>query len=443
MLREVVRRTIDFSAPPQEVARQSARLKSVNKTFRSLTDDVLLQAPEATREALASEALVTEALANRVMHGINKAEEEWARRGWAPSEKKKIVAHFAQALRGLDRVVVRLVDIGMHVQPAEMRGLTRHEHIPQVVEVVMDALARHPDLRTLEVTVREEQQLSCMAQLVGKRPDLLRSLVVKAPDSLSGHSEASLRARTALSKVLPKQKYLATLKLQSSLGRPQLNLWVAHLDAAIAALPGLKSLALSDYQLTQRDADALAAILQQKPTLEDLDLSDNVVDAANFAQIASSLPAVAGLRSLNLQNTSLTGASAEHLAQVLPGLANLRGLNLATTGMVAADMAHLAAGLAGMQQLQTLDVSHNRLDQDGRSHLIAALAHVPTLRHLHLRANLLERPPNLDTLKQDLAPLEGNRELHVYLSRPSVHQVVERQHMARLQAEMPRLHFIE
>jgi hypothetical protein len=111
--------------------------------------------------------------------------------------------------------------------------------------------------------------------------------------------------------------------------------------------------------------------------------------------------------------------------------------------MVAADMAHLAAGLAGMQQLQTLDVSHNPLDRDGRSHLIAALAHVPTLRHLHLRANLLERPPNLDTLKHDLAPLEGNRELHVYLSRPSVHQVVERQHMARLQAEMPRLHFIE
>lgn len=435
LLKEVLQRTFDLAAPPREAARQLARLMPVSKDVHSAAADVLRHTPGAAHEALA----------NRVMRGIKDAEDEWARRGWAPKDKERIVACLATALQSLDRVIVSLDGIGLPLRPGEMMDMTRVERRPQMVQVVADVLAMHPRLRALEVTAWENQQLNCMAQLAGRRPDLLRSLVVKTPAHLAGSSEAS-HARAALSKVLPGQKHLATLKLQDALdgnsGQRPLNLREARLDDAIAALPGLKSLTLSHYRLTQDDAGALAGVLRQMPALEDLDLSNNVLDAADFSQIASSLAAVAGLRSLNLQGTSLTGASAEHLAHVLPGLAKLRTLNLATTGMVATDMGHLAVGLAGLKQLQTLDVSHNPLDQDGRSRLIAALAHVPTLRHLHLRARWHEQPPNLDTLKYDLAPLAGNPELHVYLCRPSVYQQMERQRMTQRQAEMPRLHFI-
>lgn len=389
-----------------------------------------------------------EALVKKVMHGIKVAEDEWARRGWSPCYKKRIVEHLATALRGMDRVIVRLVDIGWPAQPREEPDMTRIEHRPQMVQVVMDALVRQRCLRTLEVTANEGFQLSHMARMAGKRPDLLRRLVVRTELRLpTGTSREASRARAALSKVLPRQKNLAALELQNCLGRyssPRpLNLREAQLDAAIAALPGLKSLTLSHYGLTQDDAGALAAVLRQLPALEDLDLSNNALDAADFSQIASSLPAVARLRSLNLQGTSLMGASAEHLAHVLPGLAKLQTLNLATTDIVATDMAQLAAGLSGMKQLQTLDVSYNWLDQDRRSRLIAALAHVPTLRHLHLREREYATPPNLDTLKDDLAPLAGNRELHVYLYQPSAYDAVERRRMARLQAELPRIHFVD
>lgn len=434
LLNEVMQRTFDLADPPRQAARQLARLMPVSKDFHSAAADVLRHLPEAAREALA----------NRVMRDIKDAEDEWARRGWAPKDKERIEACLATALQSLDRVIVSLDGIGLPLQPGEMMDMARVERRPQMVQVVADVLARHPRLRALEVTACENQQLSCMAQLAGRRPDLLRSLVVKTPAHLAGSSEAS-HARAALSKVLPGQKHLATLTLQdardSISGQRPLNLREARLDDAIAALPSLKSLTLSHYRLTQDDAGALAGVLRQMPALEDLDLSNNVLDAADFSQIASSLPAVAGLRSLNLQSTSLTGASAEHLAHVLPGLAELRTLNLATTGMVATDMERLGDGLAGMKQLQALDVSHNLLDHDGRFRLIAALARVPTLRHLHLRARWHEKPPNLDMLKDDLAPLAGNRELQVHLSRPSAYDAMERQRMARLQAEMPRIHF--
>jgi hypothetical protein len=416
----------------------------VSKAFGSAAADIGLQRQEIHHAALV----------NKVMHAIKGAEDEWARSGWDPADKERIGAGLAAALQNLDHVIVQLDRIGFPLKPEGPWDQSRVDRGSQMIEMFMDVLARHPRLRALEATAMENRQLSCIAKVVGKRPDLLCSLVVRTTPNWPGRGDLAeaTQARAELCEMRPRQENLTTLDLQhAGLGMPgrrPLNLRDGGLDKVIAKLRGLKCLALSHHQLKPDDANALAAVLRQLPALQDLHLLDNVLDAAGFSQIASSLPPLPHLRSLNLQGTSLAGASAGHLAHVLPGLAKLQILNLANTGLVAADMEHLADGLAGLKQLQTLDVSCNQLDQHGRSQLIAALAQVPTLRHLHLRARSYESLPNLDTLRADLSKLAGHEDLQVYLRTPHEFDKPGRQSMARQQAEvpanrLPRIHFID
>jgi hypothetical protein len=327
LLRDIVKRTAGLDGPPQPAVRQLATLKAVNKAFRSPASDVL-QKFQSHREAMIQ----------TVRCAIKDAEDEWSRSGWRPADKERIGARLADTLRNLGQVIVDLDSIGRPLDTNAPLDWSRIERAPLMVQVVLDVLAAHPRLASLEVSAQNEQ-LRSLAALTGGRPELLRSLHVEIHSRRTYVDEPedqriarTTQVRTELGQVLAGQKNLTTLTLQAVnkgvSSRIPLELRSGGLDNAIASLTGLKTLTLSHYQMTPDDATALAGALRKLPALEQLDLSHITLDAAAAAQIASSLPALARLHRLNLQGTSLTGASAGHLAHVLPKLAGLQALNL-------------------------------------------------------------------------------------------------------------------
>ncbi len=443
LLGEVVKRSAVLDGPPQQAARQLATLKVVSKAFRATAGDVLRASP-AHREAVTQ----------TVRHAIKDAEDAWARSGWAPAEREAIGARLAQVLQHVDPVIVSLDQVGRPLHHQQPFDWSRLERSPLVVSLVLDALAAHPGPVAVEISA-ENAQLGRLAAWSAQRPALLRGLRVGLRHDRSAYHDEpegqrianATQVRSELATVLAGQTNLTTLTLQhphgAMGGHTPMLLRSGGLDHAIASLTGLERLTLSNFQVSTDDAHALATTLRKLPALEHLDISLAALDAAAVGQVAASLPDLPRLLSLSLRGTSIAGAAAGGLAQVLPQLARLQALDLSTTELVASDMTPLAQGLAGMPHLQTLDLSHNRLDQDGRAQLFAALSHVPTLRHLHLRAFWHEKPPNLDTLKEDLAPLAGNQELHVYLRSLSPHDPQSKPSMDKVLADVPRVHFIE
>lgn len=456
LLQEVVKRTADAGPPPAR-ARQLAVLRPVSKAFRDAADRVQQEEPAVQRAAAEQRLTWAIAEAKREYRELGQRNgRPLAERNRFSAESERIRARLAAVVHGLDRVVVDL-DL-----------LDKTGGFAEVALTFQTALSEHRGDPILEIATSDNARLNLMTQLLGARPQWLRSLAI-----------GMIRDPQAeLSKVLAKQTNLAVLALT---GKGQLlDLGLAGLGPAIASLPGLKSLTLSRYVVDQGQyseslgGTALASVLRELPGLEDLNLPENTWSPAAFAQVAPSLADLSGLRSLDLSRNHLgsrsdgNGAYVEHLAPALPALANLQSLNLADTRLGPADFSHLADGLASLKQLQTLNLSINQLGPEGFSrlaHLLPDLAHLRTLdlalnrlgpeecRHLtvslvdapalqHLHLSVPQRQPSaptgwnpvdVDTLANVLRPLAGRQGLHIHLLE------LDKASLPRLQRALPAL----
>ncbi|XP_053807417.1 leucine-rich repeat-containing protein 31 isoform X2 [Vidua chalybeata] len=149
----------------------------------------------------------------------------------------------------------------------------------------------------------------------------------------------------------------------------------------------LKCLKITDCNLTAKDGESLAELLNVIPNLEVLDISINKNIGCSMKVIAQDLKNVPGLKELNLHMCGLKQDSLQSLAQVIPLLSNLQELNLSSNKNVGLSSDPLLGRLRFLPKLRSVTVSNCGLGEESLSSLAEAALHLPELEILDLSWN--------------------------------------------------------
>ncbi|XP_066050014.1 leucine-rich repeat-containing protein 31 isoform X2 [Chamaea fasciata] len=149
----------------------------------------------------------------------------------------------------------------------------------------------------------------------------------------------------------------------------------------------LKCLKITDCNLTAKDGESLAEILNVMPNLEILDLSINKNIGCSMKVIAQDLKNVPGLKELNLHMCGLKQDSLQGLAQVIPLLSSLEELNLSSNKNVGLSSDPLLGRLRFLPKLRSVTISNCGLGEESLSSLAEAALHLPELEILDLSWN--------------------------------------------------------
>ncbi|XP_063022510.1 leucine-rich repeat-containing protein 31 isoform X2 [Melospiza melodia melodia] len=149
----------------------------------------------------------------------------------------------------------------------------------------------------------------------------------------------------------------------------------------------LKCLKMTDCNLTAKDGESLAELLNVIPDLEVLDISINKNIGCSMKVIAQDLKNVPGLKELNLHMCGLKQDSLQGLAQVIPLLSNLQELNLSSNKNVGLSSEPLLDRLRFLPKLRSVTISNCGLGEESLSSLAEAALHLPELQILDLSWN--------------------------------------------------------
>ncbi|KAM6260097.1 leucine-rich repeat-containing protein 31 isoform 1-T1 [Spheniscus humboldti] len=118
----------------------------------------------------------------------------------------------------------------------------------------------------------------------------------------------------------------------------------------------IRLLKITDCNLTAKDGESLAEILNMIPNLEVLDLSINKHIGCSMKVIAQDLKNVPGLKELNLHMCGLTQDSLRGLDTALQHLAELRKLDISCNKEIGGGFKDSTAHLASLKKLEVLDL---------------------------------------------------------------------------------------
>ncbi|XP_059711787.1 leucine-rich repeat-containing protein 31 isoform X3 [Haemorhous mexicanus] len=149
----------------------------------------------------------------------------------------------------------------------------------------------------------------------------------------------------------------------------------------------LKCLKMTDCNLTAKDGESLAELLNVIPNLEVLDISINKNIGCSMKVIAQDLKNVPGLKELNLHMCGLKQDSFQGLAQVIPLLSSLQELNLSSNKNVGLSSDPLLGRLRFLPKLKSVTISNCGLGEESLSSLAEAALHLPELEILNLSWN--------------------------------------------------------
>jgi len=412
----------------QDAARQFAVLSQVNKAFLGAVKTALNMQPEVGFAASAARLARVAQDAIQDLRNVPVDTPPYAQKlGQARN-------HAAAALRGRDHVRVDFDSL----------------RSPEVAAVVVDALAGHAGLRSLEIAVPADfPALAPLMGLLAARPGILRSLDLRAtavPDApVPGLDPAAVAralsaqkdtlttlnlANTGLGLEPPLSGAIASLSCLQSLNLSGMPLGASQTQALADTLRPLRSLQDLDLSHSRLDVAAcehLAGVLENHPQLrrlnlgsnllgdtgalalgprlatlarlESLDLSGNDIGLEGCRAVAAQLvwrvgrhkgpQAVTSLRNLSLASNALGGETVGHLARALEAIPLLHELNLGQCQIGPAGMEKLAPALKKMTQLRVLNLQSNHLGLDGHSFLAVALRALPNLQDLNLRSTSL------------------------------------------------------
>lgn len=155
--------------------------------------------------------------------------------------------------------------------------------------------------------------------------------------------------------------------------------------------PSLTSVNLSDNQIGDQGAEALATVLPSMTAFAfDLWLIDNQLGDKGAAALAEALPSSMGLAGLFLASNEIGDRGAAALAQVLP-TGNLCVLNLACNAISSRGAAALAHALPSSTGFSTLVLCFNQIGDDGAAAFAQVLPLATGLTQLTLNDNLISR----------------------------------------------------
>ncbi|NXH40183.1 LRC31 protein, partial [Dicaeum eximium] len=149
----------------------------------------------------------------------------------------------------------------------------------------------------------------------------------------------------------------------------------------------LKCLKITDCNLTAKDGESLAELLNVIPNLEVLDLSINKNIGCSMKVIAQDLKNVPGLKELNLHMCGLKQDSLQGLDTALQHLAELRKLDISCNRDIGGGFKASTAHLASLKNLEVLDLHQCCVTEEDMTVLSQVIPLLSSLRELNLSSN--------------------------------------------------------
>ncbi|XP_065530668.1 leucine-rich repeat-containing protein 31 [Lathamus discolor] len=149
----------------------------------------------------------------------------------------------------------------------------------------------------------------------------------------------------------------------------------------------LKLLKITDCNLTAKDGESLAEILNVIPNLEVLDLSINKLIGCSMKVIAQALKNVPGLKELNLHMCGLKQDSLQGLDSALKHLADLRKLDISCNKEIGGGFKDSTAHLASLKNLEVLDLHRCCVTEEDMTILSQVIPLLSSLQELNLSSN--------------------------------------------------------
>ncbi|XP_063264371.1 leucine-rich repeat-containing protein 31 [Prinia subflava] len=149
----------------------------------------------------------------------------------------------------------------------------------------------------------------------------------------------------------------------------------------------LKCLKITDCNLTAKDGESLAEILDVIPNLEVLDLSINKNIGCSMKVIAQDLKNVPGLKELNLHMCGLKQDSLQSLDTALQHLAELRKLDISCNREIGGGFKASTAHLASLTNLEVLDLHQCCVTEEDMTVLSQVIPLLSSLQELNLSSN--------------------------------------------------------
>ncbi|KAM7043911.1 leucine-rich repeat-containing protein 31 [Acridotheres tristis] len=149
----------------------------------------------------------------------------------------------------------------------------------------------------------------------------------------------------------------------------------------------LKCLKITDCNLTAKDGESLAELLNVIPNLEVLDLSINKNIGCSMKVIAQDLKNVPGLKELNLHMCGLKQDSLQGLDTVLQHLAELRKLDISCNREIGGGFKASTAHLASLKNLEVLDLHQCCVTEEDMTVLSQVIPLLSSLQELNLSSN--------------------------------------------------------
>ncbi|KFQ60236.1 Leucine-rich repeat-containing protein 31, partial [Pelecanus crispus] len=149
----------------------------------------------------------------------------------------------------------------------------------------------------------------------------------------------------------------------------------------------IKLLKITDCNLTAKDGESLAEILNVIPNLEVLDLSINKHIGCSMKVIAQDLKNVPGLKELNLHMCGLKQESLQGLDTALQHLAELRKLDISCNKEIGGGFKDATAHLASLKNLEVLDLHQCCVTEEDMTVLSQVIPLLSSLQELNLSSN--------------------------------------------------------
>ncbi|KAM9378599.1 leucine-rich repeat-containing protein 31 [Phaethornis superciliosus] len=149
----------------------------------------------------------------------------------------------------------------------------------------------------------------------------------------------------------------------------------------------LKLLKITDCNLTAKDGESLAEILNVIPNLEVLDLSINKHIGCSMKVIAQELKSVPGLKELNLQMCGLKQDSLQGLDTALQHLSELRKLDISCNREIGGGFKDSTVHLASLKNLEVLDLHQCWVTEEDTTVLSQVIPLLSSLQELNLSSN--------------------------------------------------------
>ena len=164
---------------------------------------------------------------------------------------------------------------------------------------------------------------------------------------------------------------------------------IIELAKNLNSVPNLTELNLSDTNMGKDEASALARALKDVPELSDLDMACNAL-GHEIIELAKNLNSVPNLTKLDLSDTNMGEDEASALARALKDVPELSDLDM-NHNALGHGIIELAKNLNSVPNLTELNLSDTNMGEDEASALARALKDVPELSDLNLGWNPLGR----------------------------------------------------